>query len=313
MKRATIYVRVSTDEQHASGPPLPMMAAGPSTVVAETTANSASSRGVTRYALRVLLVLAAIVGLIVAAEAYAWFRMSLRGMAATGVVTAAVPGEENVDLEIPRRDHPRNRVLSADIGKAFDYEAGKDVFCVRLPGKVSAMQLEESAREIARSKPPNPNTGLRNKRTVVFFYLPEVDAFGPDGPFGSPWALADLNPPVGMEEEVKIMGLTIDQEIKLLAEQKPLVGDLIGEWLEDADGGTLYSIIRRDASLFLNHGGAYEQELVEFGPEPGRLFKRKERSRAGDYYRINERGELELRDDHGLIAVGRRVASIRRP
>jgi hypothetical protein len=59
--------------------------------------------------------------------------------------------------------------------------------------------------------------------------------------------------------------------------------------------------------FYLSHGGKFEQELIPFGPQPFRLYERKERSDAGDYYRINDRNDLELRDDHGLIAVARRV------
>ncbi len=87
----------------------------------------------------------------------------------------------------------RYRFLSADIGRALLEESGKDVFSVRLSRKVSKTALKEIAREIESNKPRNPRTGIRNRRTVVFFYLPEVDAFGPDGPFGATWALADLN------------------------------------------------------------------------------------------------------------------------
>jgi hypothetical protein len=78
-------------------------------------------------------------------------------------------------------------------------------------------------------------TGRRNIRTVIFFYLPGVDAFGLDGPFGGPWALADLSGPLKKdEEEVSILGFTIDEEIKDIARQSALPGELVGEWIEDS-------------------------------------------------------------------------------
>jgi DNA-directed RNA polymerase subunit RPC12/RpoP len=200
--------------------------------------------------------------------------------------------------------------LDVSIGKSLIYEDGKDVFSIRLSRKVSKRTLEEIAREIESDKPRNPRAGTRNRRTVIFCYLPEVDAFGPDGPFGGPWALVDLNGPVELRpngQQVFIYGFTVDEEIKLVAKQAAPSGKLIGEWIEDTASRSLYFIDQRDGSIYLGHGGEFEQELVGMGQQPFRLFERKERSRAGDYYRINESGDLELRDDNGLIAVARRV------
>ncbi len=47
--------------------------------------------------------------------------------------------------------------------------------------------------------------------------------------------------------------------------------------------------------------------LVEIESGGLRGFECKQFSRAGDHYVINGHGGLELRDDHGLIAVARRI------
>jgi hypothetical protein len=202
----------------------------------------------------------------------------------------------------------RYTFLSTSIGEALVYEWGKDVFSIRLARKVSKATLEEIARQIESNKPTNPRTRMRNFRTMIFCYLPEVDAFGPDGPFGSPWALVDINGSEGkIGPEITINGLTIDEEIKLLAKEGPPSGDVVGTWLEDSLGKSLCFIYRRGGLLYFSHGGTFEEELVGFGPQPFRLFERKKRSTAGDYYRINDRGDLEMRDDNGLVAVARRV------
>jgi hypothetical protein len=196
--------------------------------------------------------------------------------------------------------------LSTSIGEAL--VDGKDVFSIRLARKVSKATLEGILREIKSNKLANPRTGIRNFRTEIFCYLPEVDAFGPEGPFGSPWALVDTDGPEGkIVPEITINGLTIDQEIKLLAKAEPPSGDVVGTWLEDSIAKSLWFIYRRDGAFYLSHGGRLEEELVGLGAQPFRLFERKKRSTAGDYYRINDRGDLEMRHDNGLIAVARRV------
>jgi DNA-directed RNA polymerase subunit RPC12/RpoP len=205
----------------------------------------------------------------------------------------------------------RYTFLDKHIDRNPIYENSKDILSVRLSRKVSRYALKEIAREIHETKPPNPRTGMLNFRTIVYFYLPEVDAFGPDGPFGPPWAMIDHNSPLLKlgEEELVINGFTIDDEIKLVAKWIPPAGDIIGLWIDDSIGKSLWTIYRRDGAFYLGlgQGDKLEEELVGFGLQPFRLFERKKPSKAGDYYRINERGDLEGRDDHGLAFVARRV------
>lgn len=64
----------------------------------------------------------------------------------------------------------------------------KDIYFVRLREKVTKDVLGGLADEIRRIGPPG------KERTVIWFYLPQVDAFKEGGPFGAPWALADFDP-----------------------------------------------------------------------------------------------------------------------
>ena len=198
----------------------------------------------------------------------------------------------------------RYRFLSSDISKAFAADIGKDIFSVRLSRKVSKAVLDEISREILSNKPRNPQTGTRNRRTIIHFYLPEVDAFGPDGPFGGSWALVDINGPVLKSgAEIVVQGFTIDEEIKLLAKEGPPPGDVVGQWLEDSMGRGLWFICRRDGAFYLTQGGTFEQELVALGPQPFRIFERKEPTSSGEYNRINDRGDLEIRYNDGLYEL----------
>jgi hypothetical protein len=93
----------------------------------------------------------------------------------------------------------------------------------------------------------------------------------------------------------------------LLAKHVPPARRIVGQWIDDSLGRTLWIISFRDGAAYVSHGGAFEVELVGLGAQPFQQFERKEPSKAGDWYRINERGDLEVRDDHGLILVARRL------
>jgi hypothetical protein len=172
----------------------------------------------------------------------------------------------------------------------------KDVFWIRLDKKTTREGLAAICRDL-KTKSSRP-------RTVVWFVLGDLT------PRPGAWATADCDP----EPKVDILGLTPEQEADLLTRSLPAgASEILGRWLEDDGGDTaLFTIYRASDSLWLEtararDGRGIQQELVT--PEAGdsKRFQRKEVSRAGDHYVINGRGDLELRDDKGLIGVARRV------
>jgi DNA-directed RNA polymerase subunit RPC12/RpoP len=174
-----------------------------------------------------------------------------------------------------------------------DGDSAKDVFTIRLARKPSKDELLAIAREV-RSQ-------ARRPRAVMWFRLRD----------GNPnsWASADCDPELRLE----ILGLTAEEEAALVARPLP-AGEVIGRWVEDSLEKALYTIYRGADSLFLetvhdanSPSKGLQQELVEVKRTGLRQFQRREYSRAGDHYVINSYGDLELRDDHGLIAVARRV------
>ena len=76
-------------------------------------------------------------------------------------------------------------------------------------------------------------------------------------------------------------------------------------------GAELYRIYRKDGVLYLetrsSSGGGASQELVEVGYASVQQFERKSVSKAADHYLINRKGDLEVRDDEGLISVCKKV------
>ena len=184
----------------------------------------------------------------------------------------------------------------------FDGDHVKDIFFVRLREKVTKDALGGLADEIRRKG----STG--KERTVFWFYLPQVDAFKEEGPFGAPWALADFNPGL----KIDVYGFNAEEEAELVASPIPPGRDVIGRWLEDCNGGDgLYTIYREGGVLYLetkrSPRGGLNKELVEVGYPAGQRFERKEFSRAGDHYLINRKGNLEVRDNQGLISACKKV------
>ena len=178
----------------------------------------------------------------------------------------------------------------------------KDIYVVRLREKVAKDILRGLADEIRRKG------STAKERTIIWFYLPQVDAFKA-GPFGAPWALADFDPGLKLE----VYGLNAEQEAELAASPIPPGRHVVGRWIEDCNGGEgLYSIYRKDGVLYLETMGGRPTEgiiteLTEAGLPAGRRFERKKVSGAGDHYLINHKGDLELRDNKGLISVCKKV------
>ena len=193
--------------------------------------------------------------------------------------------ETNSPVAIKAAGTPKYEIVERD----GDY--GKDVFWVRLSRKPSSAELIAITREI--------KSQARKPRAVIWFALPTGDHKI------NAWASADCDP----EVQVEIHGLTEEQATQLMRRPLPNGSSaIVGRWLEDANGGVLWTIYRQGDSLWLEHAGSAQgngirREIVEVETIGHRRFQRKEFSRAGDHYVINGRGNLEVRDDRGLFTT----------
>jgi hypothetical protein len=244
----------------------------------------------------------------------AWKAIALFVLATTAIVSSALTVALFKLMDRPEpvagataakteNEDARYRVLKADGDMA------KDILYVRLASKLDAPELEEIARLVHQKW----TTG--KKRTVFWFFLPEIDNRPPGRPFGvQPWAFADLDGPIhGPGLMVEIRGFTAAEEAALVdGAVVPRGASIIGRWLDDSSDRRLYTIFRRDGVLFLRDQGSPEgdginRELVEDGPPGGGRFRRKELSRTGEHYVINDYGDFEIRDDEGPVLFARRV------
>jgi hypothetical protein len=167
---------------------------------------------------------------------------------------------------------------------------------VRLTRKASAEDLRLIALEL-KAKDPR-----RYDRTFITYYLPHM-AVGEGA-----WATTHFNPDL----DVKILGLTTEEADALSAAPAPQGQELIGRWLDESPlvGGRI-SIVRERGKLYLENvfkdGGSGRQEVTETKSPLGRRFDALEKPRSGDHWILDFSGNLQIRDNDGLIATAKKL------
>ncbi len=95
-------------------------------------------------------------------------------------------------------------------------------------------------------------------------------------------------------------------------ETAPANREVIGSWLDEGRffGGRI-KIFLLDGKLYFQQkfrvGMSFETELVETESPLGRRFDSVEESTTGDHWVIDARGDLEMRDNDGLIRTAKRI------
>ena len=112
---------------------------------------------------------------------------------------------------------------------------------VRLDKKISKKVLIDVAHKLKESDPNN------YERTLINYFLPgmTMDA-------GS-WASTNFNP----ELEVRISGLSIEQEGSLMSHPKPATNGIHGIWIDE--------LSNRRITIFSNKGGLFLEQLYTDG------------------------------------------------
>lgn len=167
---------------------------------------------------------------------------------------------------------------------------------VRLRSKASAQELELVARELkARDRSPY-------ERTFISYYLPGM-------PVGSgAWATTHFTPAL----EVKILGLSLADEAALSDGDSARGGALVGAWLDQRPVVSSRLSIRSEGGKLtlerkFKDSSSFECDLIEKQSPRGRRFDCIQKPRWGDHWIVTPKGDLELRDDDGLVTTASRM------
>lgn len=118
------------------------------------------------------------------------------------------------------------------------------------------------------------------------------------------WATAHFNPDL----EVNILGLAPMQEEAFANEPEDSTREVIGNWLDRTPmvGGKI-TIYRKDDKLYLGRkfkdGSSSNKEMVEKPSSSGQRFEEEGGTSFGEHYVIDRQGNLQIRDQEGLIAM----------
>lgn len=200
--------------------------------------------------------------------------------------------------EPPTRDATATHSLPSDVSYTVlsdeatpPYKRSLDVL---LNEKVSEDVLTTIAHEL-RSR-----DARTFERTFIVYYLPGMEV-GTGG-----WATSHFNPDL----KVAILGTTQDQELTLTAGRPSPGRDVVGTWLDDRPFmASRLTIYRSGGQLVLEQrypdGSSGDSRLRERVTPAGRRFEEVGRQ-TGDYFLLDARGDLQIRDAEGLIATARK-------
>ena len=167
---------------------------------------------------------------------------------------------------------------------------------IRLEKKVSKEFLHKLALKLQKAE------HRKYDRMFITYYLPGMK------PGSGAWATSHFNPSL----EVKILGMTIEEEKTLKSESKGSSRDKIGEWLDESPYvGAKYTFLRRNDKIIMirkfKDGSGSEKEMIQ-KKQSGKLrFDEKGGNDFGEYYLIERNGNLGIYDNSGLISTIRPI------
>ncbi|NOX55980.1 MAG: hypothetical protein GXP27_16360 [Planctomycetes bacterium] len=192
----------------------------------------------------------------------------------------------------------RQNSLSYKIVESESVPPHKRSLTVILDRKVSEAALRDLALRL------KAQSSQRYERTFITYYLPGMTINA------GAWATTHFNPDL----QVRIFGLTLEQEKKLVSEPVPAGWDVLGRWLDERPFfGKRVTIFRQAGTLYVEEkypdGSAVKKKLLERKTPRGRRLQTSimRDSDAGDHWLLRPDGTLELRDNEGLIATLRKV------
>ena len=100
-------------------------------------------------------------------------------------------------------------------------------------------------------------------------------------------------------------------QIEALEREQEAAAQIVGRWLNEGPLRYRMTIFHEGGKLYTEQkftdGGSLKKEMVEKRSPLGRRFDPVEASRAGDHWIIDSRGNLQSRDNEGLITTARKI------
>lgn len=179
----------------------------------------------------------------------------------------------DLELEVINADRPSTLRCSPDI---------------RLAYKVPTDVLEAASDELREREASGCD------RSFITYYLSETQ------PGEGAWATAEYRP----ELMVTLLGLTKLEERELVAKARKS-RELVGTWIDDTSFASVVTVYLDGDRLIMDRlyrqGGSFEIEIVATRVGNELRWEEKGGDELGHYYVINSAGNLEKRDDHGLL------------
>ena len=140
------------------------------------------------------------------------------------------------------------------------------------------------------------------ERTFILYYLPDMEV-------GSgAWATTHYNPKL----EVKILGLTLEDEEKMIQEAKNINRDIVGIWKdENPYVPSTVTIYRENGNLYLatkyKDGSSSVEEMTESDSETGTKLVEKGGNRFGEYFILDNQKNLHAGGNNGIFRTYKKV------
>jgi hypothetical protein len=166
----------------------------------------------------------------------------------------------------------------------------KCIISIRLEKKVT----EEFLRNFALKLRENEHG--KYDLFFIFYILPDME-FGRGA-----WATTHFNPNI----EVKILGMTIEEENKLLSRKASHSGEIIGEWVDQGILGGRYTFLKENGKFIMvtdfKDGSKLEKEMLIQRTVSGEIrLDDVKRNDFGEYFVIESDGDLGLYGENGLF------------
>lgn len=171
-----------------------------------------------------------------------------------------------------------------------DFRDVKRSIDVRLDKKVSVEVLRTIARKLKNME------RKKYERTFIAYYLPNMEVGA------GAWATSHFDP----ELEVRILGLTAEEEEKMARAAKSTSRDVVGIWMDDRPYvGATITIYRENKKLYLESnykdGSGSTEEMAETQSTIGTKLVEKGGNPHGEYFVLDKKGNLQAGDNDGIF------------